>query len=210
MIRAYDEKYVGNAQIAIGDMLHFASYDMGWVPEKFWQAFISTGVSKAAYLGEPRLVVGMSGAEIAYEVYFKLTGGECITQPNPAFDRTPEYFAGWALAYYSWYRDMPYDEIDRVFSVKDAIIMYEPYHEMDVMQFVDVVDKRIKERRNESALRRLRIYARLTQKQLAERSGVSQRMIEQYEQGRKDIGHASADTVYALSRALGCGMEMII
>ncbi len=59
-------------------------------------------------------------------------------------------------------------------------------------------------------LTRLRSYANLTQKMLAEKSGVSVRMIEHYEQGKKDINKASAETVYKLSQALGCSMEDLI
>ncbi|MBO4883312.1 MAG: helix-turn-helix transcriptional regulator [Lachnospiraceae bacterium] len=59
-------------------------------------------------------------------------------------------------------------------------------------------------------LARLRAYANLTQKMLAEKSGVSVRMIEHYEQGKKDINHASAETIYKLSKALGCKMEDLI
>lgn len=59
-------------------------------------------------------------------------------------------------------------------------------------------------------LLRFRSYAKLTQKMLADKSGVSVRMIEQYEQGKKDLNHASAETVYKLSKALGCGMEELI
>ena len=63
---------------------------------------------------------------------------------------------------------------------------------------------------SQSQLKRLRTYAGLTQKELAEKSGVSQRMIEQYEQGRKDIEKCQARTLYDLSVALGCGMEDIL
>ncbi|MBR7090009.1 MAG: helix-turn-helix transcriptional regulator [Lachnospiraceae bacterium] len=59
-------------------------------------------------------------------------------------------------------------------------------------------------------LARLRSYADLTQKMLAEKSGVSVRMIEHYEQGKKDINHASAETIFRLSKALGCKMEDLI
>ena len=59
-------------------------------------------------------------------------------------------------------------------------------------------------------LARLRSYADLTQKMLAEKSGVSVRMIEHYEQGKKDINHASAETIYKLSKALGCKMEELL
>ncbi len=56
----------------------------------------------------------------------------------------------------------------------------------------------------------MRKYAQLTQKMLAERSGVSQRMIEQYEQGRKELKHASAETVVRLSRVLNCSVNDLL
>ena len=45
---------------------------------------------------------------------------------------------------------------------------------------------------------------------LAEKSGVSLRMIQQYEQGAKDINKASGESLVALSRALGCRMEDLL
>ena len=50
----------------------------------------------------------------------------------------------------------------------------------------------------------------LSQSQLADDSGVSVRMIQKYEQGEKDINRAQAETVYKLSKALGCTMEELI
>ena len=49
-----------------------------------------------------------------------------------------------------------------------------------------------------------------TQKELSERSGVSLRSIQMYEQRNKDINKASAETIYRLSKALGCNMEDLI
>jgi len=45
---------------------------------------------------------------------------------------------------------------------------------------------------------------------LAERSGVSIRSIQMYEQRNKNINKASADTMYRLAKALGCTMEDLI
>lgn len=210
MIHAYNEMYLGKAQVAMGDMLHFAVYDMGWELERFYAAFLSTGVANGMYAGEPRLVVGKSGPEVFGEVYYRLTGCECDLAPTGCFNKTPEYFAGWSLAYYSWYRNKPYGEIQRILPISDAVGMYIPYHEMDVMQFVDAVDTKVAAYHAESQLKRLRMYAGLTQKQLSEKSGVSQRMIEQYEQGRKDLGRASAVSVINLADALGCEVRDIL
>ena len=62
--------------------------------------------------------------------------------PSGCYDKSPEYFAGWSLAYYSWYRNMSYDDIQKIIPINEVVEMYEPFHEMDVRQFVDALDKR--------------------------------------------------------------------
>lgn len=59
----------------------------------------------------------------------------------------------------------------------------------------------LKERRNKSGL---------SQAQLAEKSGVSKRAIQDYEQGYRDINGAKAIYIYKLSKALDCNMEDLI
>lgn len=59
-------------------------------------------------------------------------------------------------------------------------------------------------------LQQIRKEQRLTQKQLAELSGVSLKMIQKYETGEKDINHARAITIYRLAGALGCDMYDLI
>lgn len=56
-------------------------------------------------------------------------------------------------------------------------------------------------------LQALRKSSGLSQSQLADLSGVNLRSLQYYEQGAKDINKASAQTVFALARALGCAME---
>lgn len=61
-----------------------------------------------------------------------------------------------------------------------------------------------------SALKKRREAIGLSQSQLAEKSGVNVRMIQNYEQGFKDINKAAAITVYQLAEALNCNMEDLI
>ena len=142
MTHAYNELYLGKAQVAMGDMLHFARYDMQWNIERYFDLYINTGVARRFYMGEPRVLVGMSGVELFYEVYYELTGAECDVKPSGRYDKSPEYFAGWSLAYYSWYRNMSYDDIQKIIPINEVVEMYELFHEMDVRQFVDALDKR--------------------------------------------------------------------
>ncbi len=60
-----------------------------------------------------------------------------------------------------------------------------------------------------SRLKRLRTYAGLSQKMLADRSGVALRQIQLFEQNQRDISRAQGNTLLMLSRALNCHMDLI-
>ena len=50
----------------------------------------------------------------------------------------------------------------------------------------------------------------MNQKELSEKSGVTLRMIQQYEQKAKDINKATASNLFALAQALGCKAEDLL
>ena len=210
MMYAYDESYLNRARITLGNMLHFAVYDIKYDIARFYGMFLNSRISERFGNGEPALLAGCSGVELAYNVIYETTGRLCDRKPSFSLNKTPEYWAGWALAYYQWCRALPFIRINEAVSIEDVVSMYSPLHEADILKFVDIMDERMSLRSADSRLARLRSYAGLTQKILAERSGVSVRMIEQYEQGRKDLSKASADTVYRLARALNCPMEALL
>ena len=111
------------------------------------------------------------------------------------------------MAYFEWESGIPFESIVSKVPVSQIINMYSPYHEMDIRHFSDEMYVLINRHQDTCALARLRSYAGLSQKALSEKADVSVRMIEQYEQGKKDIRKAAADTVLRLSRALHCSME---
>ena len=59
----------------------------------------------------------------------------------------------------------------------------------------------------ETNLKLFRQRAGLSQRELAEQSGVPLRTIQQYEQRQKNINKAQAEYLVMLSRVLCCGME---
>lgn len=61
-----------------------------------------------------------------------------------------------------------------------------------------------------SNLKRIRENAGLSQNQLAERSGVSPRMIPKYETGEKDINKAQAQTLKQMADVLGVKIEDLL
>ncbi|MBQ6638347.1 MAG: helix-turn-helix transcriptional regulator [Lachnospiraceae bacterium] len=210
MIHAYDEMYLSHARAALGSMLQFAVYDLKIDIVKFYTMFLNSGIAKCFAYGEPKYTVGMSGVELAYEVIYKTTGQYCNVKPEFRPGKSPEYWCGWALAYFAWEKNISFEVINESIRIDEIVEMYNPYHEADINKFVSVLESRMQAKSEESKLARLRAYAGLTQKALAERSGVSVRMIEQYEQGKKSLNKASAETVLSLSRTLHCEVADLI
>ena len=64
--------------------------------------------------------------------------------------------------------------------------------------------------RNLRSRPRGRRIAHLSQRELAERSGVSVRTIQELEQGRKDINRAGIDTLLLLAAALSVKVESLV
>lgn len=63
---------------------------------------------------------------------------------------------------------------------------------------------------NKSRLKFMRELKGMTQATLSEKSGVSRRSIQSYEQGLKDINKAQVVTVLQLAEALECDVYEII
>lgn len=88
--------------------------------------------------------------------------------------------------------------------------MYSPYHEMDVRQFCDKMNERYRDAQPETKLKALRQRSGLSQRELAEQSGVPLRTIQQYEQRQKSINKAQAEYLLMLARTLCCDMEDLL
>ena len=210
MTRAYQEIYLSKAQSVIGAAFDYAVNTCGIIGTDFVKLFIASSVSKRMENGEPAYLAGKSGNEIVREIVAETKGQELQIEPQEHFGRSKEYWIGWAVAYYQWYSGRKYRDIFKVLSFEDLQKMYYTLHEADITKFVDIVDSKIKEYFPETNLKRIRTAYGFTQAELAERSGVSLRSIQMYEQRNKNINKASADTMYRFAKALGCTMEDLI
>ena len=210
MIHAYQEIYLSKAQSVLGDAFDYAVNTCGIPGNDFVKLFIASSVSKRMENGEPAYLSGKSGIEIVREIVAETKGQELQIEPQDHFGRSREYWIGWAVAYYQWYSGRKYRDIFKVISFEDLQKMYYTLHEADITKFVDIVDSKIKEFFPETNLKRIRTTYGFTQAELAERSGVSLRSIQMYEQRNKNINKASADTMYRFAKALGCTMEDLI
>ena len=210
MTHAYREIYLSNAQSALGDAFDYAINTCGISGKDFVKLFITSSVSKRMENGEPSFLAGKSGIEIAAEVVSETMGKKLDIAPEEHFGRSEEYWIGWVVAYYQWYSSRRYSDIFKVLTYEDLQKMYYTLHEADITKFVEISDERIKEFFADTNLKRIRMSYGCTQAELAERSGVSLRSIQMYEQRNKDINKASAETVYRISKVLGCTMEDLI
>ena len=62
----------------------------------------------------------------------------------------------------------------------------------------------------ETKLKKIRADKGLTQRELAEATGISLRTIQHFEQGTKKLNGAAAITVYTLARALDVDIEELL
>ena len=192
MTHAYQKIYLSNAQAALGDAFDYAIRVCGVSGENFIKLFTVSSVSKHMENGEPAYLAGKSGIELAAQILAETTG------------------IGWAVAYYQWYSGRKYSEIFEVLSFAELEKMYYTLHEADVSKFAEIADARIREHFAETNLKRIRTAYGCSQAELAKKSGVGLRSIQLYEQRQKDINKASAESLYKISKVLGCAMEDLL
>ena len=208
--RAYQEIYLSKAQAALGDAFDYAINACHIPGSDFVKLFTTSSISKRMENGEPSLLAGKSGIEIAADVLLETTGKHPETEPQEHLGRSREYWIGWAVCYYQWFSARSYCDIFNVLSYKDLANMYYTLHEADITKFVDIADEKICAHFKDTNLKRIRNAYGCTQAELAKRSGVTLRSIQMYEQRNKDINKASADTLYRISKVLGCSMESLL
>ena len=210
MMHAYDKLYLEKARTALARMLDFAVYDLHQDITSFFGLFISSGVAQLFEQGDIHTLVGKSGVELAYEILERSGLPYERVKPQYTMDRSEEYWTGWALAYYQWETAQSFAEIVQYVPITDIQAMYDPYHEMDIRQFCDAMNERLRKAKPETNLKLLRQQNGLSQKELAELSGVPLRTIQQYEQRQKSINKAQAEYLDMLSNALNCSIEQLI
>ena len=210
MIHAYDKLYLEKARTALARMLDFAVYDLHMDITEFFDLFIYFGVADLFGSGDPDTLVGKSGIELAYEVLDRSGRKYERVTPQFTFDRSKEYWAGWALAYYQWETSRSFAEIIEAVPIVKIVEMYSPYHEMDISHFVEHMNEQMRCAMYLTKLKLLRTRAGLSQSQLASSSGVPLRTIQQDEQRQKNINKAQGEYLIMLSRSLSCDPEDLL
>ncbi|MBQ6026837.1 MAG: helix-turn-helix transcriptional regulator [Lachnospiraceae bacterium] len=208
MICAYDELYIDLAQKNLGDAFDFALVTLGIDINYFNNIFSVSRVSKQFSEGNPKYVAGMNGCELARTILDESGLKYADTEDAMYPDKSPEYWAGWTLAYYQWESRKSFGEILSSVPLSSLLDMYNVYHQMDISKSVEYFDAHINTRY--SRLRAYRTLIGLSQSALSKSSGVALRQIQLFEQGERDINKTSAQTLFMLSKALGCQMQDLL
>ena len=212
MTHAYNPLYLEDVMNNLGTMLDCAVNAAHCELTVFYEMFLTSGVASQIEVGNPRYLSGLSGMELMQVVLEKSSDKPITELSYVPFDRTPEYWAGWALAYYQWHTSRSFAFLQRNgLNIDTVVSLYPTLHEADLSKFVQTADALIEQslRSRKNPLKAIRKQSRLTQKELADLSGVTLRMIQAYEQGDQDINKAETRTVFALSRVLGCAPEVL-
>ena len=210
MICAYSEFYLNDAKQNLADFFDYAINACRFDADFFSKLFVQSGYADKFERGNPAIVAGMSGIELAEKVI-------TYAYPNWKFpgrffseDRSAVYWASWALAEYQWTTCKRFKDIFSRVSLSDIISMYPVYHEMDIGHFIENINIKYHAIEQEARLKAIRENRGISQAELAKLSGVKLRSIQMYEQKVNDIDKAQAGTVYKLSRVLGCMIEDLL
>ena len=140
MARAYKKTYLNGAMRNLAVMMDCGVRKYGYTIGEFYQKFLSSCVSRQFSQGNPRYLVGMSGAELADSVV-QATGGTVLKENDGTYMVGPEYWAGWALAYYQWLSCRSFAYMHKKgLGISEVLAMYYPLHEADLSKFAAAAD----------------------------------------------------------------------
>ena len=210
MIHAYSENYLDDAMRNLGEAFDFAHTVSHLDLDSFFAMFINSGIADLFGNGHPKYVVGLSGTELAMEVMRKSGLNPDGLQAQVEYDYSPEYWVGWALAYFQWFTKRPFKNVAECVTITEILQLYPTLHEASEEKFVETVNRIICNKNLPTRLQKRRKDAGLTQKELAERSGVKLRTIQQYEMRAKNINKAAAETLLQLAQTLYCSIEELL
>lgn len=207
MTYAYSEDALEYAMDILGTAFDYSVNFIKVDGQEFIDLFLLSGIAKEFESGNPKYTAGMSGIDLAIEV-FNACGKKINTGTEEYFvDYSPEYWCGWILSYYQWKSGISFKKILSVLNYEKLLNSYGVLHEADNSKSYDVFDEIVK---SESFIARMRKKREFTQSTLAKASGVSIRSIQLYEQKRNNINKAQYNILKDIADVLSCEIEDIL
>ncbi len=141
MIPAYDKLYLREAQMKLAKILDLLVNGLDYPLPKAWRWFLESTLARRMESGDCAIVAGRSGTEITMAILEEHGVYVEKIDQGISWERSEEYWTGWALAYYQWASGLSFAEIEESISIEKIRNMYMPYHEMDITYFCDKMDE---------------------------------------------------------------------
>lgn len=207
MIHAYDESSVSYAMDNLGCAFDYVENVLKYSVQEFLDLFLISGIAAEFENGNPKYICGMTGRNLADEVYSVCGKQIARIEDEVNGDYSEQYWCGWILAYYQWYTGISFRKILSALSFDMLLDSYDVLHQADVSKAVLVFDEAVRSR---TFLAQMRKRRGLSQSELAKEANVSIRSIQLYEQRKNDINKAQYNNLKDIAKALHCSIEDIL
>ena len=141
MRHAYSNLYLDSAQDILGHAFDWIANTCSEDVAEFCDQFSRSKISTMFESGYPKYVAGCNGAELVNYVMEDLALPE-YSYPHEFYaDRSPEYWAGWVLAYFQWKYNFTFKTILQKVSIEKLLTLYPIGHEQDVRNVADILSE---------------------------------------------------------------------
>ncbi|MBQ8749316.1 MAG: helix-turn-helix transcriptional regulator [Clostridia bacterium] len=202
LIKSYSELYLPYVAENLGTMLEYA-VDSGINEEVAWNTFVNSNVAKQIEKGNPKYL-SCSAIDYFNEIF-----EGAIIESKQNIDKDKYYWAGWIIAQFQHKTGYSFYKINNAINICEVLNLYPTLHEADKTKFFDIASCYF-QKEQITNLKKIRSAMGLSQNELANLSGVDLRSIQMYEQRKNDINKAKAETLYKLSRILGCNIDDLL
>lgn len=210
---AFSELYLDDAMRNLGEMTEYTVLATPEVSlDELFRMFTISGYAYRFEHGDPAVVSGMSGTELHHRILEKCYGEYKKWPPALVkYDTEAEYWYGYILAYVQWNLSCSFSDILEKVDFETLDKLYPALHTVSEERALIEIEKRMNSGGNRAT--RLQEYRKrlgLSQKELADYSGVNVRTLQQYEIRDKNINRAATDRIISLARVLKCRPEDIM
>lgn len=202
MVYAYEEKYLTTIAEIVGDIFRKATCIEDFEIDRFAQEFAKSKVAHAIEYGDLDYL-------ISEEIEDDIASLIC-SEPNKEYCEdinSREYWVGYILVFIQRAVRRSFKEIFALYLCSRLLKDYDTYGDMDPIEMVKKIKQYIS---MGNKLKQFREKKKMTQQELSNNSNVTVKNIKAYEDGTVDISKAQGDTLFRLSRALGCTIEELL
>ena len=201
MIRAYGEVYLSCVYRNLGSLFDIAINLEDMDPDVFAGLFSTSPVARGIEAGSPRYLAGISPQRMFEEITNRQLSGYV-----PRVGSGDAEWIGYVAAYSQWYCGCTFKRLFDMVPAERMMSLRGTTHG-DSMSAVSIV---VDTMHPVTVLKQLREARGLSQSDLALYSDVPIRSIRAYEQGTVELCKAQGDTLYRLSKVLGCSVDDLI